>query len=74
MGKPKKSYGDGSGRAVVFITLGSIQMRAGALADAEANLKKPNPLIPPIVPLMMLGAFYQQQRRGRKQNMSLSRP
>jgi tetratricopeptide (TPR) repeat protein len=52
------------GRAVVFITLGSIQMRAGALADAESNLKKAKSVDPAsIVPTMMLGAFYQQQNR-----------
>ena len=52
------------GRAAVFITLGSIQMRAGALADAETNLKKAESIDPTsIVPPMMLGAFYQQQGR-----------
>jgi tetratricopeptide (TPR) repeat protein len=52
------------GRAVVFVTLGMIQMRAGALADAEANLKKAKSVDPTsIVPMMTLGASYQQQRR-----------
>lgn len=52
------------GRAAVFITLGSIQMRAGSLADAETNLKKAKSVDTiSIVPLMILGTFYQQQRR-----------
>jgi len=39
-------------------------MRAGALADAETNLKKAESIDPTsIVPPMMLGAFYQQQGR-----------
>jgi tetratricopeptide (TPR) repeat protein len=52
------------GLAAVFITLASIQMRAGALADAESNLKKAKSVDPAsIVPMMMLGAFCQQQSR-----------
>ncbi len=51
-------------RAAVFITLASIQMRAGALVDAEANLKRAKSADPAsILPVMMLGAFYQQQSR-----------
>ncbi len=51
-------------RAVVFTTLALIQMRADALADAEANLKKAKSLDPvSIAPVMTLGGFYQQQKR-----------
>jgi tetratricopeptide (TPR) repeat protein len=64
IGEAKKATEMVPGRAVAFITLGSIQMRAGVLADAEANLKKAESVDPAsIVPLMMLGAFYQQQKR-----------
>ena len=60
----KEATGMAPERAVVFIALGSIQVRAGALVDAEENLKKAKFLDPAsIAPLMMLGDFYQQQKR-----------
>src|SRR5260370_23484528 len=50
------------GRAAVIITLASIQMRAGALVDAEANLKRAQSADPAsILPVVLLGAFYHPQ-------------
>ncbi len=64
LGEAKEATAMAPERSAAFITLGLIQVRADALADAEANLKKAKSLdLVSIAPLMMLGGFYRQQKR-----------
>ena len=64
LGEAKEATAMAPERSAAFITLGLIQVRADALADAEANLKKAKSLdLVSIAPLMMLGDFYRQQKR-----------